>query len=313
MSEEGPRVLTHIPPGLLQQVRDAHPDVEIVSIPFDGEIPAEVRGEVLLTQAWGSPNLADAVSRGVRWVHAYGTGVNDFPFEHLGDRPLTCSRGASAIPISEWVLAVMLAHEKKLPDTWIHEPPEHWNRGDLGGLHERTLGLVGFGGIGRAVAERALAFGMRVVAHRRTFRPSEWPGVEMVRSMEEVLAAADHLVIAAPATRETRHLIDAAALARMKPTAHLVNVARGELVDQEALRSALDDDGLALASLDTVEPEPLPEGHWLYSHPKVRLSPHCSWAGPGALDRLTEPFVENLGRFRRGETLLDPVDVSLGY
>ena len=152
-----------------------------------------------------------------------------------------------------------------------------------------------------------------MVAHRRTFRPSEWPGVEMVRSMEEVLAAADHLVIAAPATRETRHLIDAAALARMKPTAHLVNVARGELVDQEALRSALDDDGLALASLDTVEPEPLPEGHWLYSHPKVRLSPHCSWAGPGALDRLTEPFVENLGRFRRGETLLDPVDVSLGY
>src|SRR5262249_56769259 len=97
------------------------------------------------------------VERGVRWVHAYGTGVNDFPFAALGGRVLTCSRGSSAIPIAEWVLAMMLAAEKKLPETWIHEPPAHWSIGSLGGLHGRTLGLGGPARIGRTGAERAPA------------------------------------------------------------------------------------------------------------------------------------------------------------
>jgi phosphoglycerate dehydrogenase-like enzyme len=307
------RVLTHLPLQLLERVRRELPDVELVPVPMQGEVPADVRGEVLLTHAKGSPNLGSLVSRGVRWVHAYGTGVDDFPFDALGDRILTCSRGSSAIPIAEWVLAVVLAAEKQLPESWIHEPPPHWSLAGLGGLHGRTLGLLGLGGIGRAVATRALAFGMRVRALRRSGAPSTIDGVEVLGDLDTLLATANHLVLAAPVTHETRALIGEAALARVAPGVHLVNVARGELVDQEALRRALDAGRVGLASLDCVHPEPLPAGHWLYAHPRVRLSPHISWSMPGALDLLLQPFLENLRRDRAGEPLAYVVDRGLGY
>jgi phosphoglycerate dehydrogenase-like enzyme len=306
-------ILTHVPLALLDRVGREFPDVEVVVVAERGEVPAEVRGEVLLTFTWGAPNLAEIVARGVRWVHTYGTGVDGFPFQALGNQVLTCSRGASAIPIAEWVLAVMLAAEKDLPAAWIHEPPQHWSLASLGGLYGKTLGLVGVGGIGRAVAVRALGFGMRVLAHRRTGAPSPVAGVEVVGELAAVLAAADHLVLAAPATAETRGLIGEAALARVKRGVHLVNVARGELVDHDALRRALDDGRVGLASLDCVEPEPLPAGHWLYTHPCVRLSPHTSWSMPGAFDRLLDPFLENLRRYRIGQPLEDVVDVARGY
>lgn len=310
------RVLSHIPLGLLEPVRAAHPDVELVEIPEEGPLPASARGEIALTQAWGSPNMAEVMTRGVRWVHSYGTGVNDFPFETLGDAAFTCSRGASAVPISEWVMAVLLAAEKELPQRWISEPPkppERWNIAFLGGLRGRTLAILGFGGIGQAVAQRALAFDMRVRALRRSGGASPVDGVEMVRDIGALVADADHLVLALPLTDATRHLVDAPLLARAKPGLHLVNVSRGGLVDQEGLRAALDDGQVGLASLDCVEPEPLPAGHWLFTHPKVRLSAHISWSGPGALEELIAPFVENLGRYRRGEPLIGRVDRELGY
>jgi len=313
MSKPGLRVLTHVPVQLLSRIGQELPEVELVPVAMQGAPAPETRGEVLLTHAAGSPNLAEVLARGVRWVHAYGTGVNAFPFHALGDRPLTCSRGASAIPISEWVLAVLLAAEKQLPASWVSQPPKHWSIASLGGLYGRTLGLIGLGGIGQAVAVRALPFGMRVRALRRSHAPSPLPGVEVVRDLAELVASADHLVLAAPATAKTRHLIDEATLAKVKPGLHLVNVARGELVDQEALRRALDDGRVGLASLDVAHPEPLPASHWLYSHPRVRFSPHVSWSMPGAFDLLIEPFLENLRRFRNGEPLLHAVDIESGY
>ena len=307
------RVLTQVPIPLLARVQREVPEAELVFIPMEGALPADLRGDVLLTHAKGSPNLASVVTHGVRWVHAYGTGVNEFPFDALGGLPLTCSRGSSAIPIAEWVLAMMLAAEKKLPDAWIHEPPAHWSIASLGGLHGRTLGLVGIGGIGQAIAARALPFGMHVRALRRREAPSPVAGVEIVRGLDALLADADHLVLAAAATRATARLLDDAAFARVKPGVHLVNIARGALVDHDALHRALDDGRVGLASLDCVDPEPLPPGHWLYTHPRVRLSPHISWSMPGAFDWLIEPFVENLRRDLAGEALVHRVDPELGY
>lgn len=308
-------VLSHVPAEALERARKLAPDVEIVAIPPEGPLPeglASRAPEVLLTFARGTPNLADVV-RSVRWIHTIGTGVDGFPLDAVGDRILTCSRGASAAPIAEWTLAMLLAFEKDLPGSWLSGPPERWNVAPLGTLDGKTLGLVGLGSIGRAVATRAAPFGMRLRALRRTPGRSGVPGVESAGSLEELLEASDHLVVAAPATEATRQLIGRDALAHVKPGAHIVNVARGSLVDQEALREALDDGRVARASLDVVEPEPLPAGHWLYAHPRVRLSAHVSWCMPGAVQRLFDTFAENLRRYRAGEPLHGRVDIGAGY
>jgi phosphoglycerate dehydrogenase-like enzyme len=309
-------VLCQVGEQIARTIQAAVPSAEVVVVPNDGPVPDDVQGDIVLTSAIGSPNLGPLLERGVKWVQTLGTGVDAFPLDRVGDRILTCSRGASAIPISEWVLATMLAFEKRLPDSWITQKPPIWNfpaGGSLGALHGRTLALVGLGGIGSAVADRALPFGMQVRALRRSDAPSPVAGVDIVTSLPELLRDADHVVVTAPATPETRNLIDADAFSMMKPGVHLVNIARGSLIDQDALRDALESDVVAAASLDTVTPEPLPEGHWMYTHPKVRLSPHISWSMPEALDGLLALFIENLGRYERGEPLLGLVDVRAGY
>jgi phosphoglycerate dehydrogenase-like enzyme len=137
--------------------------------------------------------------------------------------------------------------------------------------------------------------------------------VQVVRSLDELLPGAAHVVLAAPATARTRHLIDADAFAKMTPGVHLVNIARGALVDQDALRAALDDGSVAMATLDTVEPEPLPAGHWLYSHPKVRMTAHISWYTPQLQAAAVDILIENIGRYLGGEPLLHVVDPDEGY
>jgi phosphoglycerate dehydrogenase-like enzyme len=176
-----------------------------------------------------------------------------------------------------------------------------------------TLGIIGLGCIGAEVARRALAFDMRVVAVRRRGGPSPIAGLSVVTTLDELLPESDHVVVAAAATPRTHHLLGAAAFAAMKPGAHLVNVARGTLVDQDALRDALDTERVARASLDVVDPEPLPEGHWMYSHPGVRLSPHISWSSTGSFQRTLDLFVDNLHRYRAGESLRGLVDLKEGY
>jgi phosphoglycerate dehydrogenase-like enzyme len=297
-------------PFMIDGLREALPDERFVAFPEEGAgEPAEIV-VTLLVQPHG---IERALTPEVRWVHVLGAGVDGFPLEQAGDRVVTCSRGASSGAIAEFTLAAMLAFEKRLPETWITSPPERWNVADLGGLAGRTLGLVGIGAIGSEVARRALAFDMRVVAVRCRSAAPPVEGVELLDGLHDVLGCADHVVVAAPATPETHHLLDAAAFGVMKRGVHLVNVARGSLVDQQALLDALDRGIVARASLDVVDPEPLPEGHWLYSHPAVRLSPHVSWSSPGTGGRTIELFLENLRRWRAGEDLAGVVDVGAGY
>ena len=299
--------------GRLDPVIAQFPDVEFVGVPRQGDLGDEASGDVLLTIPRGYPNLAELLDRGVEWVHVTSTGIDGFPLELLGDRVMTCSRGASAIAISEWCLAMMLAFEKDLPDVWLREPPERWFTAELGALYGKTLGLIGLGGIGSAVARRALAFDMKVLAVRRTAAPSPLEGVEIAASLADLLARSDHIVVAAPATAATRHLLDADALAAAKPGAHIINIARGDLIDQDALRVALDTGHIARASLDTVDPEPLPEGHWLYDHPQVRLSAHVSWCMPDSWDLLMAPFADNLHRRLNALPLQGIVNPNEGY
>ena len=307
------RVATHMPVQMLAPIVGRFPQVEVVSLKVDDAVPADLDAEVLLTLPWGAPNLGDLLAQGVRWVHAYGTGVNGFPFELLNGIPLSCSRGASATAISEWVLAVLLAAEKKLPQSWINEPPERWNTAELGTLANRHLALIGFGGIAQAIAKRALPFDMKVTGYRRTKTKSDIRGGELASDLDALLGQADHIVVAAPETPATHHLLNDEAFAKMKPGAHLVNIARGGLVDQDALRRALTSGQVGLATLDCVDPEPLPAGHWLFTHEKVRLTPHISWAGPESHSGLMDRFFENFGRYVEGKPLEYLVDPSEQY
>jgi phosphoglycerate dehydrogenase-like enzyme len=303
-------------PGLEQALSAACPETRLLTLDAALPLPPQVPGEVLLAPVVGGARLKAimAAMPDLRWLHLYGTGIDGFDLGAVpADLALTCSRGASAIPISEWVMGCMLAFEKELPTSWISAPPQAWWSARLGTLANKTLALAGLGGIGNALARRALAFDMRVRALVRTPRESLQPGIELVASREALLAGADHIVLCLPATAQTRHFINREALQSCKPGAHLVNIARGSLVDQEALRSALDAGQLARASLDVAEPEPLPAGHWLYTHPGVRLSPHISWSAPGALDAVLQAFLDNLPRFARGEALVGSVDREAGY
>ena len=306
-------ILSHLESPQLDAIAREVPGVRFHTIPAEGPLPEGVDGEVGLTFAWGSPNMASVIERGVRWVHTIGTGVDRFPLAAIGEATLTCSRGASATPISEWTLAVMLAFEKQLPESWLSAPPERWNMADLGGLHGKTLGLVGLGGIGTEIARRALVFGMRVCAYRRTSTAAPIEGIEIETDLDALIARSDHVVVAASATPATRHLINAERLTHAKPDSHLINIARGSLIDQDALRSALDEGRIARASLDVCEPEPLPEGHWLYSHPRVRLSAHVSWSAPDAMSALFDSFRRNLHHYLANEPLEGVVDLEQGY
>jgi phosphoglycerate dehydrogenase-like enzyme len=279
-------------------------------------VPWPGPGDVLvsLDSAWdGEPRDATEIPPEIGWSHLLSTGVGNFPIPGLKGRPLTNSKGASSPAIAEFVLAAMLTFEKQIPEVWRNDPPPRWGMASLGGLQGKTLGLVGIGTIGTEVARRALAFDMEVLALRRSGAPSTIPGVDITTTLDDLMARADHLVIAAPATPETHHMIDAAALGHAKPGLHLINVARGTLVDQDALIAALDRGSLGGATLDVADPEPLPAGHPLYGHPKIRLSPHVSWSSPRTIQAMLDVFLDNLDRWRDGRPLVGTVDVDAGY
>jgi len=293
---------------------DLRERVEVISVPPNKPIPPDLRGDILL-MSFGNDAVYELAERGVKWVHFIGTGVNAFDLARLArGRIFTNSRGAVAVPISEWVLSVLLLHEKRLAEIFIHEPPQRWPvRTQLGTLHGREIALLGLGAIGVGVAQRALPFGAHVRALRGSDNGSPIPGVRLVQRFEELIEGADHLVLAAPLTPRTRHIVNAQTLARTKQGVHIVNIARGELIDQDALRAALDSGQVSAASLDAVTPEPLPAGHWLYSHPRVRLSPHISWSWPEAQATIGRIFGDNLRRYLAGQPLENVIDPAKGY
>ncbi len=311
-------ILPFSSPDIEKQIIELDPKAEITVLGLmEGEdVPPDIQADALLTLGVVSREKLEKlllVADQIRWIHVFGTGVDNFPWQAIGDRELTCSRGAHALPIAEWVMAVLLAAEKQLPESWVSAPPENWHSASLGQLSGQTLALLGYGCIGSLVAERALAFGMKVKVLVRAPRKS-WPeGVSAVNTFGELVAEADHLVLAAPATAATHHIINNETLAKCKQGMHLINIARGSLVDQDALKNSLENGTLSRASLDVVDPEPLPEGHWLYEHPLVRLSPHISWSNPSMLEKIVEPFIYNVQQFIEGGSMHGVVNVIEGY
>jgi phosphoglycerate dehydrogenase-like enzyme len=243
----------------------------------------------------------------IEWIQLASSGIDSYPAWMFSGPIVTTARGISAVPVAEFALAAILAEAKRFPALWIDSPtnwrPTPW----LSMVDGAVLGLFGFGAIGQALAPRALALGMSVIATRNTQQPIELPGVQRVDGIVELVSQADHLVLAAPLSPATKHVLSREVLAHAKHGLHIINVARGELIHDEALLAALDCGQVGRATLDVTAPEPLPAGHRFYAHPSVRLSPHASVHTPSTAQRFAAKFLENLLRFRAGVPLLDSV------
>jgi len=278
--------------------------------------------EVVLGWALHRDNFATA--RELEWVHVTAAGVGSVLFPEMVESPvvLTNSRGLHAAAMAEHALGVMLAVARKLHLARDAQRDRRWTqtslwRGEpgIGELAGATLGLVGMGAVGTAIAVRARAFGMRVLAVRRHPASAPAPADEQwgPEGLGRLLECCDWIVLAAPLTSETRGLIGSSELERMRPGAVLVNLGRGRLVDETALAEALARGRIAGAALDVFAEEPLPAASPLWDMPQVIVTPHVSGIGPRLWERTVELFAGNLERFLAGRPLLNVVDKRAGY
>jgi phosphoglycerate dehydrogenase-like enzyme len=237
----------------------------------------------------------------------------------FGTRPdveVTTASGIHAIPISEHIIGAILAFSRGFLRALAAQREGRWDRYSPDEAAGKTLGLIGYGPIARRTAMLAQALGMEVRVLRNTPQATPDPGVAQVYGPGELralLAASDYVVLAAPLTPATRHLIDAAALAAMKPGAVLINISRGGLVDEPALVRALQEGRIGGAALDVFAEEPLPPASPLWALPNVLITPHLAGANPHYNRRATELFCDNLRRYLAGAPLLNRVDPQRGY
>ena len=255
----------------------------------------------------------------LQWIHHSGIGVDQFLFPELVQSAvvITNMRGGDwyAMPMAEYVFALMLMFAKRLPEVAANQRGKRWRRLEGAELRHKTLGVVGLGTIGTAVARLGLAFGMHVLATRRDVTVGALDGVTLrpADGIDEVLAAADFVVLSVPRTPETEGLINADRLRVMKPTSVLINVGRGRLIDETAVAGALAARRLGAAALDVFQSEPLEASSRLWTAPNLFVSPHMSAAVQGPSSDEIAGFLENFDRFVRGEPLLRVVNKLGGY
>ncbi|WP_439468200.1 D-2-hydroxyacid dehydrogenase [Blastomonas fulva] len=253
---------------------------------------------------------------GLKWVSTLYAGLDHFPVEELTARGtrVTNGVGINTIAVAEYAVLGMLSMAKGYADVVRAADRREWLWTSPGTieLYETRALVIGYGAIGSAIGERLKGFGVEVTGVARTARPGA--GILGADQWRGRIGEYDWVVIATPATRETDALIGADELAAMKPEAILVNIARGECVDQDALIAALKAKSIAGAFLDVTTPEPLPADHELWTLPNVQISMHLSGRAQNRMfQRAAALFADNLGRYVRGEALVNEVDLALGY
>ncbi|MDZ8241794.1 MAG: D-2-hydroxyacid dehydrogenase [Nostoc sp. ChiQUE01a] len=311
-----------LPDHLIAEIKPQLPsDVEFVQVDSEGNLNGDASdAEVYVNGFYLKSSTLDkvlAAAPKLRWQQTPSAGVNHILTPNFLQRDIILTNGAGvhAIPISEFVLAFMLYHAKNLRKLQTLQDEHTWVRGVfLEELANATLLIIGTGNIGQAIASRAKAFGVRVWGSRR--HPEPLPNFDKIVGADEwrsLLPAADYVVIATPLTPETKGLIDEAALQSMRPSAYLINIARGAIVDETALLTALREGWIAGAGLDTVAIEPLPPESPLWSLPNAFITPHCSALSPRLRERIAELFIDNLKRYQTGQPLRNVVDKKAGY
>jgi glyoxylate reductase len=322
MSDPVPRIVADTPldatiEGLLRGRIEVISLDSVRSAPA-GSIEAEAKVEGLYT--YGHPTIDAALLDrlpGLKVISNYGVGVDHIRLADVAARGIAVGNtpGVLEVTTADLGMTLLLASARRVVegDCYAHSPefvrydPDYMLGREV---HDRTLGIIGLGQIGRRVARRAVGFDMTVLYHSRRRREDvEAALAPSLRhaSLDELLAQSDYVMLCVPLTDQTRGLIGEGALARMKPSATLINIARGAVVDTEALARALADGRIAAAALDVTEPEPLPRDHPLLAMPQVIVTPHLGSATVETRRRMAELSVENLMAGLRGEPPPHPV------
>jgi D-2-hydroxyacid dehydrogenase (NADP+) len=272
--------------------------------------------EVLITFPQAPVDLSTSVPR-LRWLQLLTAGADELPdLELLKRVPVTTLRGVRARAVAEYTLMLMLALAKNLPRSLELAKQHAWERVPVRELDGWTAGIVGVGSIGSEVARLCKAFDMHVIGIRRgpDRRPDDCADEILApRELPVLLSASDVVVIAAPSTTETRHLLGEEQLRLMRPGAMLINVARGALVDEAALVRALREGWIAGAAIDVTQQEPLPADSPLYVTPNLILTSHNAGMTDRFVERALPVLQENLRRFLSGRPLLNQIDPRRGY
>ena len=302
----------------VERIRRAGGGAEVVVASLETALPEVADADVILGAV---PRSLYSAARTLRWVHAIAAGVDDYLYDEFrnGDVILTSEKGLVGEHLADHGFGLLLMLTRQLatalrlgPDGWNHRGEMRAKQAELTGS---TMGIFGFGGTGRAMARRAAAFGMQVVALDRDPVPAsaEVDAVLGPDGFDQLLGSSDVLSVCCPLTSETRGKFDRDAFARMKTGAILVNVTRGEVMVEDDLVQALESGTIGGAALDVAPREPLPAESPLWRLPGVVMSPHTAGASQFRSARNLDRFVRNLERLRRGQALEGVIDKALGY
>jgi phosphoglycerate dehydrogenase-like enzyme len=294
------------------------PDINIIVTDEKNALEQMPGCHILVTWGWAETRSLYLAAPHLEWIHALSAGVEKliFPEIQTSDTILTNSKGIHGIPVSEHVLAMMLAFSRGLPTSIRQQDAKKWQRMPTSEMHDKTIAIVGLGSIGREIAKKAKALGMRVLASKREvttelFVDKLYPPDN--ESLLEMLGQADFVVVALPLTEHTQNMIGLPHFSAMKRTAYLFNIARGTIINEADLIAALEQGLIKGAGLDVFVTEPLPEDNPLWSMPNVIITPHVAALSPAYLDRAIKLCADNLTRFIQGRDMINIVDKVKGY
>lgn len=310
-------------PVMPQSIRARWPEMRVVHLPDYDRLPQELPDtDIFVGYSLRAEQLTHA--KKLKWIHSTAAGVAQLMYPELRDSGIVVTNpsGVFSPPMAEHTMGLLLALARNFPDSTRHQDRSHWGQQDIWDKPQRltelsgqVLLIVGFGSIGRELAKRARAFDMRVWGVTRSGRGDTTHAEKIVPAsqLEEALPHADYVVIAAPETRETRRLIGAAQIARMKHGARLINVGRGSLLDESALIRALETGALGGAALDVTPVEPLPPDSPLWKAPNLFITPHTSAVSDRLWHRETALLIDLLERWFDGREMFNQVDLARGY
>ena len=307
-----------IEPRHLTRIRDVAPDAEVVDAGQQGIAKEILDADVFCGHAKVPVPWDDVVAQGrLKWIQSSAAGLDHclVPAVIASDIRVTSASGLFADQVAEQTLALLVGLLRGMPEFYRAQQRREFERRPTHDLHRSTVGIVGFGGNGRRLAEVLAPFRVRIVAtdlfpfDRPRWVHQLWPA----ERLPDLLAISDSVILCIPLNETTRGMFDASALERMKPGSRLINVARGQVVVEKDLVAALESGHLGGAGLDVTEIEPLPSSSKLWDLPNVLISPHVGAQSAFRIDDSTELVCTNLARYQAGQPLINEVDKQLGF